>query len=996
MTSTETQTGWAGPKLVLAIIVSLVIIIGSLGFAVPATESFAAINNPVAALSNPVNVSLNVSFANVQWTSEPPQFNFTGSSLPSNEIMDNTTSWLLNNSGYQMLVQNSTASPSYGYLEFPVSSSLGSNVSYLMYGTRAAFNGSSTSYIVLAGAKQTAAPSSTLNAQSTSPTSAQEYLALEVSPVTGKSYFSLSALYYKEVTGGNGLKYINYTTTSFGTTYLAPLTFYTFQFYVGLNATTGLAAKNVTSISVISDANGTTAGSESVAPVLQEKMANLSYVEYSATPAASKSGALIANMGYLVDHSTYTSSSLPSAIAAPALAGTSSNVVSTQSNNVQNTTFGRGNNGTVSPVGNTNITLQDFQSVLNSSSAAMETSALLNNSDAVTGNITSGTLINSTSALDTMRTLNETYSGFTGTLYVSNFSSAGLHAAIMNFLKSYVSANYNVPQSYVSILSYVVQNIYVNSNFTSGAAKALRDQIYNNYAADLKSNGLSLVNTDTGAITAGALVGDFYHNGQGYVPIASSAGIIDPLTGVSYATLQAAGFPVGTYISAGAVIVPQISILGYHNGLPIYSGAFSFGGLSGAASAVQSFLTSAVNSVQNVPSYTSKAITANQVVKPLSTATSTAWQNFGQQLSSQDQSAMPIFGGTLANIATQVQSGFTNTLNAGKTSLASAESSAVGAIAAGKTDFTNEIYHIGAAANKTLDSVMAGVSAAGANETAKINAELNGLYNSAGHEVQAAQAVISPLFMTLKNLPLTLTNITDKAISAEETLYAVAKNQSLRLGQGAGNIMGLAYKDATNTSNPLAWAISLSTMGLIAGPLVLAGGAISTDASHFFNWVYSTGKTAGYTLIVVAAIAIVAILMIGLYIVWRRRQGKGSEGHSDGRERATPPLSSPMDAAFFSPASGLSFFAELKRRIELLFPIFAGKTHDRAEFQMPAGFSLFMGLFALVLVAELVFDLFLLPADVVLVPAEVVGDVVLISLGAYGAFRAFDSGGEKK
>ncbi len=56
-----------------------------------------------------------------------------------------------------------------------------------------------------------------------------------------------------------------------------------------------------------------------------------------------------------------------------------------------------------------------------------------------------------------------------------------------------------------------------------------------------------------------------------------------------------------------------------------------------------------------------------------------------------------------------------------------------------------------------------------------------------------------------------------------------------------------------------------------------------------------------------------------------------------------------------------------------------------------SGIGAFLGVFVLVLLIEVVLDIFLLPADVVLVPAEVIGDALFFTVGIIGAWKGTSS-----
>ena len=110
-------------------------------------------------------------------------------------------------------------------------------------------------------------------------------------------------------------------------------------------------------------------------------------------------------------------------------------------------------------------------------------------------------------------------------------------------------------------------DIKVVTTFSSSAAQTIHDYLANAIPAFLSKDNLSLVNTTTGAIEAGAAIGEFMDLSTGaiYEPKVTTWGaVVDPLNGKTYASPEAAGFPVGSGVTpSGAIIVPQAQFLGW-------------------------------------------------------------------------------------------------------------------------------------------------------------------------------------------------------------------------------------------------------------------------------------------------------------------------------------------------------------------------------------------------------------------------------------------------
>ncbi len=807
--------------------------------------------------SNPVTNVLNISFARVAFLSQPTQWNTSGfinASLtkPAGATW-NSTDYGTN---YGVLSINSTSSLVTDAASWPVSGELGANVSYVFTDQRAALNGTGTTWqYVIGESKITAAAATTGSVLSSAAGSAQNDIVVQATYASG--VYSFEAYDWEYKTGAGG-PYQNVTAYAIGTAAnQAPLSF--FEVYV-------YAQPTQTVVSIVNTTDGAVYASSPVMhPVLDKNLTSVAYLGDTLTAAASSTGSsAIMDSAYLVDHNTYTGAtcgSAPVTAVTPLVTGAispgtaspfdPSSVAASQ---------------TISPSGtssfsNTNVKLNDFPSVENSSSQDMMTAASINSSylvpvDGIGSGVKNLTLttpatISPEQAVTTLRAAGEsTQNGASVDLYTTSWTPSAINSGIMSFLQNYVSAKTGILASCVHIPSYFVNNIAVDTTFSAQAASTVHDYIASAIPGILSSNNLALVNTQTGAIEAGADIGSFMDLASGQVLPArvsvSSYGsyqVYDPVNGATYSSAVAAGFPVGSTLSAaGAITVPdQAPFLGFSaSGIPEFGVGGCFlvclpSSLSGAASAVSSYLATGASSVANSLSTVSSSATT-AVLKPVTGTMTTDLAGAVSDISGTISSVMPAAGGTLANVGADISGTLTHTLSGVSSGIASATDSIAGSLAAGLSSASTTLYHVGALAGSYV-----------AQGATSIEQGLSVVGNTLGKTVSTAAAVASNAFLSTANV----------------------------LGQTGSEALA-AIKSGLSTVGSVMTQIGSTLLDAIEAPLKALGA--------LFSW--PTALSSGVSLLLEMAV-------IGIVVAsCRRRQedpDKGGRSKSRCAGRAGPP-----------------------------------------------------------------------------------------------------------
>ena len=809
--------------------------------------------------TNPVTTEMNFSFARVAYTNQPPQMMWSSTAgYPSESFLTQTGEWLLNNSGYQITNFNTTSS-SVALSTFSVANYLGANVSYFYNDQRVALNGSATAYIYVGETALTGAPTAS-NSLASSAGAAQNNVYLALTYNSGTGLYTMALYYYAQLTGGNSQKYDNQTSVAL-TGSLQPLNFYDFSF--NMVPATGLqvTVENYTGTII----NQTTiTGSD-----LTKNISHIAYVQYGLTGT----GSSILDYGYIIDHNTY---SYPAS--APLLAGAIAPEQGIQANvgfneldpGAVNTSATQNMNE--SSILNVNVSENSFSSVVQSSSNESQTSNLLNTSLLV-NNTTSEA--SSSQAITTLRATsgNPSISG-TGTLYVTSWTSSAIQSQLISFLQNYISVQTGYPAPDITVVSYLVTDIGFNENFSSQAMAAIQDYVDSMVPGMLQASGLALVNTTTGAIMAGAMAGDFYsfYMSAPAAPVITSEGILDPATGISYPDLALAGFPSGSYISAGSIVVPgNVQFYGFTaSGIPVMGAGWNpFASLSGAGKAVENFFhsagTSVVNAVKSVSSSVSKS--AQAVIKPVETFNGGfigAFRNFSKNVGTAVSHAFPTLGGTIGNVFHSISGTVSKVASGISSGLGSVKNEVVGAVLSGVNDVKNTVYHIGSTISKVPSTIANGLKTTG-----------DVIWNTLGKLKSDAGAVISPLFTGVKNLGGAIS----KAVAGTATNIAHAVSNGLSDARNALDSVGTHVVQAVSGAfNATKNAFGSMGQSIATGAGNLAGDFVNgaANAVHFvFGMSSSLGKVLLYVAIGAGIIVVVLLVMFFTGHIGKSKKGKG-------------------------------------------------------------------------------------------------------------------------
>ena len=815
------------------------------------------INASVSSLlgTNPLTTEMNFTFSRVAYTNQPPQMLWSASAgYPSESFTARTGEWLLNNSGYQITNFNSSTT-SVALTTLSVANYLGANVSYLYSDQRMAFNGSSTSYVYIGETALTGAPTAT-NSLASSAGAAQNNAYLAITYSSG--LYSATLYYYAQITGGNSQKYDNQTSVAL-TGSLEPLVFYDFSFNFVPGTGMQVTVSNYTGTVI----NQTTVKSSD----LTGNISKAAYVQYGITGT----GASVLDYGYIIDHNTYSyaaSAPLAGAIAPEQGMATNVGFNEVDPNTVNGSTTQSMNS---SSIYNVNISENSFSSVLNSNSSQSLTSGLVNTTQVI-NSTTNATEATGSQTISTLRATggNPSIQG-TGTLYITSWTSSAIQTQLTAFLGNYISAQTGYPSNDISIVSYLITQVSFDLNFSSQAMTSMQNYIDSMIPGMLQANNLSLVNTTTGAIMAGAMVGDFYdvYMNAPAAPVMTSDGILNPVTGITYPDLALAGFPGGSYISGGSIVVPgNIHFYGFTaSGVPVMGAGWNpFASLSSAGKAVENFFHSGTTAISNAITLAkptvAKATTA--VIKPISSNMRGDMSKFVTDVTNAVSHAFPVLGGTIGNVAQAVSGTFNKVVPNVSSGLASIKNGVVGAILTGTGDIKNTVMNIGTTASNAVTDAKTSIQNA-----------VSSITNTMGKTISSAGAVLSPLFTSIKNLPSTVAN----GIKGTETSISNAVGNALSYGRNAIDSVGTtiskgvsgALNATRNTFGNLSQSVATS-IGTFAGN-------VAKGASHVvFGMSSSLGEVFIYVVVGAGIIVVVLLVMFFTGHIGKKHGKSSSSG----------------------------------------------------------------------------------------------------------------------
>ncbi|MEM0136164.1 MAG: hypothetical protein QXU18_13240 [Thermoplasmatales archaeon] len=829
--------------MTLAIIAVMVATIG-MGTLASAQPANTELNLPF--ISNPANTTLNVTLSQISYITQPTQWIYSGNSQQK-AYYSNGTAWVVPNSGYLFIANNSTTStaPPNSYINFPVGTSLGSTISYMFADSRMSFNGTGeTAYYMISEGNQTAAPSTAGNVLKASAGAAQNVVDVIISEHNATTS-TVSVGYFAD---SDGVAYQNYTTYSFSSIYLNALQWYDFMIYIQSTGTT---------VSIMNTTGSVIATSSVLPAVLDGNYSKITTITYMSSEAASTAGdMLILDYSYIVDHNTYQ-------IPAP-LAGAIGNVGNSVApfdpgaSSVSNYTQSPSSSGSFL---STNISSSDFTSITNSSTTAAINSGMIN---ASLETQTNDTQVLSPSALTDVRVASAIPSSITTNLYVTSWTSSGINASINQYLQNTIGTLVGVNPSDVTIIGYVVTQIGLNINLSNSTMTEVGNYLDNAIPGLLQANNLSLVDSATGAIQAGAMAGYFMGQYGPVAPVIKGNLITDPFTGDIYSSLAQAGFPTGSYIFEGAITVPQWQFLGFaSDGQPVFSNVplawNPFASLTGAAKAVNNFFHSAASTVTNaIKPVTSTASTVGSKIESTFKQFGDiggAVQKFTTDVSKATNNVMPFLGGAVGTLGKDITGTVTHVAQGIDSGLADVKGSVTGAILSGVSD------------------VKQGISSIGSAVSTKLTAAGNTIYTTLGKVGTTVKNVISPIVTSIKNLPTAIVNGTKtlakdatsfgQSIASDASHLGIAiKNGTMNALDTIGNTVTSAGKEVFNAFGNVSHAI----VSDLKAPFSFAMG-LSNNVAHIVEY---------------AAIGIVVVLLVivGVYVFSHEKGGRRSRSRS--------------------------------------------------------------------------------------------------------------------
>lgn len=811
-----------------------------------------------------VNNTLNITFSDVTYSTVAPAMEFERGSYDGNAIWTTNANVNTTNATY-LVMQQKTSTAGLAQVEYNLTSFTGRT--YFFMETKIAGNFSTGSGMSIVLSDKSV---SNYLSSAAKPSTIGQIVINIAGSSTGTGTLTATA----NTTGTA----TNATTNPTGTTFksgspampsLTSLQFYDLSVYAYNDS-----GKTAVTVALIDPTDGAVIGE-----VYNTDLANVNYTKLNYTAfqfdSTSALSAMVLDWGYFVFHGTsaLATSDVANSVD-PFVAGASNNVIMNNvapfdPASVTNQTYKQAPNATYIHT-NTVAGVNDFnnQTVLSNQTASY-TSAGVNTTYATFGNV-SGKLNYNATGINMVSNLSinqENTSSFTGDIHIATFNSTGINTAINNFLKNYTAnlATVNTGIAYtwknMSIISYMVSNVQTITNLSAQDASTVRDYFDNAMASVLADTNLSLVDQNTSAIIAGAFAGDFYFDGMALVPeIYHNGEIANPQTQQVYANLSDAGFASGAYISGGAVIVPQYTIVGWDAGSPIFASAgFSlgsiFGSLTSAGQAVANYMSSGVKDVSNAIGKTASTVIsdaksgANDIIKPISHDISYALppktisndiNQFKSDISTVASKVAPVIG-TVSNDVQKDVSGAIGPISGSvkdlSSSLASVKNSLVTAVASGASGLKSNIFTLGT----------------------DIKNGTQGIINTLGNKIDSSDAVLSSMFTAIKSLPGQITSgLTSVATKLKTSLLSSIDTVGSTVVKSAGSI----ESSVTNA------------FGQVGKDVVGVTGKISSGAKTAFSFITSFGAKLGYVLEIVG-ITIFVVVVIALVIFFYMKYSPG-------------------------------------------------------------------------------------------------------------------------
>lgn len=836
-------------KKAMAVLVLAVVIVSGLTLVLQAGNSsgYKQVTMPWA-VTGGIDPQLNITFNSVSYVDQPPQWNFSAAQQSYPGIAYTSGGdWILNNSGYLIFQNNTTAAGKTGFAQasFHVGPYLGTPVNYLATVQKVAFNGTgTTSYIVLSEGKQSGSPSISSNVIGTSGGSAQNILFIEFAySSTGKNY-TITVGYYQY----NSAKYDNYTSKVFKTG-LNPLTFGTFEIDM---------ANAVTYVNYTNSANGSLIESSgALYPVLDNNTSAVAYNSYELPTAASTSNSsMILSYGLLLDRNTntYTTSA---GYSPAAVASTVSNTYFDPG--ASNSSYLQEPNATVTGSATFNQSTT-FGPVLRSNSTSIYQATDLNTSMMIS-NASKNAEFNGSQAVTTLRATNSNSTSITANLNVYSWNANSIANISTSYLQAYISGILNKAGTATSpndifISGYVVTNVAIDVSFSNTTATQITNALDNAFPGFLANEHLTLVNTTTSAVVAGFEVGSFYKDGMAVQPIIHDGKIVNPFTYQVYNTPEAAGFPIGTYVSANMVDVPQMDLFVGPAGMLIFSQESIFGNIFGsltsAGSAVNSFFRSGASTVTNVVGSVSKAVSPVDVIKTLSNTAGPAYTRLSQNVSRLEGTILPALSVIPSNIQSDLSRSVTNlggvlstTVKPISSGIADFRSQAVGALASGVHTFSQGIYNMRGYVNNAAHTAVSNIR------------------NTVNKTVALGSAVLSPVYTAVSTLPTKVTGFASGTVRS----ISSAVHGALATGQAALDSVG--HYITNTTKNGL--SIVQDTLGKVGSAITSFGGSLKNGLGSIGNFFVGLGHGILVVLEYVGVGVVIAAIIIVIAFVLKSR-----------------------------------------------------------------------------------------------------------------------------
>lgn len=833
--------------IVIAIFATVTIVIGDSH----ATKELEVLGSGSTLVPTGVDNSLNITFSDVTYSTVAPAFEFQRGNYNVNATWINPGKTETNVTNATYLVMQSTASTGLSKLS-QVQYNLvnyNKNAHYFFMETKIAENYTGTTSGDVSLVLSDSGVSTYLST------------ANSVSAGTGTIVITLNN---GVMTASANESSTSYTTGTSTIPTLSALQFYDISVYVYKDTNTTV---NIT-IAVINPANGIVLGKDVMTNVAGVNFSKIDYVSYQFE--GDSGSALILDWGYFVfsGYSSIVSPSFASSSVVPFVNGEMGNLVMNGEINsniapfdpsaVNNTQYKQAPNATYI---HTNTVAGSGQfsntSILSNQTPALQSEGAYNVTSLATFGVGNQTSANSTVMVANITLNPENTQSFTADIHVSVWNSTGIYNAVMDFLKNYTAnlatVNTGIEYSYknMTIISYMISNIQTITNLSASDASAVRDYFDNAFPAILKATNLSLIDTNTSAIVAGAFAGYFYYSGMAIVPEIHNNYITDPVTGKTYANLSDAGFAAGAYISGGAIIVPQLTLLGFSAGTPIFTSGFSlgniFGGLTSAGSSVLQYLGNGVTDISNTIGSIGKTATS-YVVKPfiatgrdITSSVSKDISTFRNDVSKLTSSIVPVLGTVTNNVQNDIHGAFgpiSGAISDLSSSLASVKNGVVTAVAAGASGLKSDIYSLGT----------------------KISSTASGIINTLGAKIDSTDAVLSSMFTAMKSLP-------GQIDSGLASVASTLKTSILNSLDTVGNTIVTSVNGVKS--------IVTNAFGEVANKITGVLGFIKTGLGSIWSFITSFGAKLGYILEIVG-ITIAAIVIVGLILYFGVLRRSGS------------------------------------------------------------------------------------------------------------------------